>query len=1085
MTVLFADVANYTSIAEKLDPEEAHQIMDGCFKILMDEIHRYEGTINQFTGDGVMALFGAPLAHEDHAQRACYASLSIRKAIGGYGEKIQREYGADFQIRIGLNSGPVIVGSIGDDLRMDYTAVGDTTNLAARIQQAATAGEVWMSEHTRNLVKDYLQEEEVGELALKGKAQAQTLYRVVSDRPEVRTRFEAGLVRGMTELVGRRAELANLRAALERARAGEAQFVDIVGEPGVGKSRLVYEFRKALRGTVEFLSGVCIQYGRTINFYPLIDLVKEVFGIEEGMSEGEARGRVREGAGPGLASCVSFYESLLSLRVKDPRFNALNPEGRKYGTFEAVKDLLLASSEERPLVLFLEDAQWMDKLSEEFFTYFSRCIHGHKVLMLAAYRPEGSPAWAQGAAYQRLGLETLSSESSIRLVRNILGGSALDPGLERRIAEKTEGNPFFVEEIVRELVDRGDLEKTGDRYLCKRPIEQIEIPSTVRGVLSARMDRLSEDLKRTMQVASVIGRDFVYRILKSIMELGEELRTHLSNLVGLEILYEKALYPELEYIFKHALTQEVAYESLLKQRRRKIHERVAQTIEDLYAGNLEEHYEVLAHHYELSGNETETVQYLLLAGEKSHKQKAAHTTCEFFEKALHIADREHIDLRPEVEVRAHHTLGLARIDVGDLAAARNETAKVAELCRQYGMIEQEIEALGIQAGAIWADPPPEDEALAFFEKCIARARQANDRAKEGWIRSSQGFYLCSKGKVRQGYEMVVDGQTMSADSGDAAAELFSLTFRFAVERWAGNPAKVVELTEGILDALREVFNLTVLSGGMFQRGVALADIGRIGEAITLFSEGIDICEKLGGMFWLSRLYNCLGYCYSEILHPERAWPFNLKSEKLARDQMKQYPVGRKAAAEVAAQASVNLMENLFDQGKQDEAWERIISLEQEAKSEDFTIFRILWETRMEYLAAQILLERDEVARAETLIQENLERSRREHLKKNEGRFLRLVGEVQARRKESANAFTTLNEAIRILEEVGNRRQLWQAHASLASAFERFGRSAEAGAQWGAAAEVIHGTANGLSDRELREGFLAAIPIREILRKTEA
>jgi len=482
VTVLFADVADYTSISEKLDPEEVHQIMDECFKILMDEIHKYEGTINQFTGDGVMALFGAPVAHEDHAQRACYAALAIQKA--------------------------------------------------------AEPGEVWMSEDTRNLVKDYLHEEEVGELALKGKARAETLYRVVSDRPDVRTRFEAGLVRGMTKLVGRRAEMATLRAAFERSSAGEAQLVDIVGEPGVGKSRLVYEFRKTLGSTVTFLSGVCIPYGRNINFFPLIDLVREALGIEEGMTEGEARVRVRQGAGPDLASRVSFYENLLALKVEDPGFNALNPEGRKYGTFEAAKDLLLACSADKPLVVFLEDAQWMDKISEEFFTYFSRCIHGHKVLMLAAYRQEGSPPWAQGASYQRLGLETLSSESSIRLVRNILGGFALDPGLEQRIAEKTEGNPFFVEEIVRELAERGDLEKAGDRYLCKRPIEQIDIPSTIRGVLSARMDRLSEDLKRTMQIASVIGRDFAYRILKSTMELGEELRTHLSNLVGLEILYD-------------------------------------------------------------------------------------------------------------------------------------------------------------------------------------------------------------------------------------------------------------------------------------------------------------------------------------------------------------------------------------------------------------------------------------------------------------------------------------------------------------------------------------------------------------------
>jgi predicted ATPase len=472
----------------------------------------------------------------------------------------------------------VIVGSIGDDLRMDYTAVGDTTNLAARIQQVAKAGEVWVSRETRNIIQDYFQDEPVDKLPLKGKAQPQPLYRVVSERPDVHTRFEAGLVRGMTEF------------ALERARGGEAQVVDVVGEAGVGKSRLMYEFQRALGTDVTFLAGICIHYGRNINFLPVIDVVKAAFGIEEGMTEEEVGNRIEEKATGVLVPMIPFHRSLLSLRVDDPKFNALNPEGRKFGTFEAVKELLFALSEEKPLVVFLEDVHWMDRISEEFFTYFSRSFLDRRILMLTAYRPEGAPSWAQGAHYQRLGLETLSTKSSIRLVGNILGGVALEPNLEQKIVEKTGGNPFFIEEIVRELLDRGDLVKTDDRYVSNRAIDQLEIPNRVQGVLAARMDRLSEDLKRTgvlaarmdrlsedlkrtMQVASVIGRDFAFRLLTSIMELGDELRAHLTSLVGLEILYEKALYPELEYIFKHALTQEVAYESLLKQRRREIHGR--------------------------------------------------------------------------------------------------------------------------------------------------------------------------------------------------------------------------------------------------------------------------------------------------------------------------------------------------------------------------------------------------------------------------------------------------------------------------------------------------------------------------------
>ena len=406
-----------------------------------------------------------------------------------------------------------------------------------------------------------------------------------------------------------------------------------------------------------------------MSFLPVIDLVKGALGIEEGMTEEQVGERIEGKASPALISRIPFYRNLLSLPVDDPTFNALDPEGRKFGTFEAVKDLLLAQSQAKPLVLFLEDIHWMDKISEEFFAYLSRCISDHPILLLTAYRPEGSPPWAQGAHYQRLGLETLNPIFSAHLVRNLLGGLELEPDLKERIAEKAGGNPFFIEEIVRELMDRGDLVKAGDRYVCHRPLDECEIPNTIQGVLAARMDRLSEDLKHTLQVASVIGRDFAFRLLKIVLDLGEDLRVHLRNLVGLEILYEKALYPELEYIFKHALTQEVAYDSLLKQRRKEIHGRIAKTIEELYAGRLEEHYEILAHHYERTGNASKAVEYLLQAGEKSNGLLAVHAAREFLGKALELAKSEDVALDPETEVRLLYGKALACWGIGDVDGA--------------------------------------------------------------------------------------------------------------------------------------------------------------------------------------------------------------------------------------------------------------------------------------------------------------------------------------------------------------------------------------------------------------------------------
>ena len=375
VTVLFADVANYTAMSEKLDPEEVRQIVDGCFRILMDEIHKWEGTITQFTGDGLMAIFGAPIAHEDHAQRACYTALSIQKAMGQYGEKVRKERGLEFKMRIGLNSGPVVVGSIGDDLRMDYTAIGDTTNLAARVEQAAKPGEIWMSRETRNITRGYFKEESVGEIPLKGKAQPQHLYRLISDLPDMRTRFAVGLAKGVTDLVGRKPEMEALRLAYERVKGGEAKVVDVVGEAGVGKSRLVYEFQRVLGPDETFFTGICVPYGRNINFLPVIDLVKACLGIAAGMSEEEVGNRIMERTKNGLAPMIPFYRNLLSLKVDDPRFNVLDPEGRKYGTFEAVKNLILAMSEEKPLVIFSGrrplDGQNIRRIFHLFFTLHS------------------------------------------------------------------------------------------------------------------------------------------------------------------------------------------------------------------------------------------------------------------------------------------------------------------------------------------------------------------------------------------------------------------------------------------------------------------------------------------------------------------------------------------------------------------------------------------------------------------------------------------------------------------------------------------------------------------------------------------
>ena len=650
----------------------------------------------------------------------------------------------------------------------------------------------------------------------------------------------------------------------------------------------------------------------------MIDVVKGAFGISEGMDEDAVARQISERCTNGLAPMVPFYRSLLSLKVEDTQFASLNPEGRKFGTFEAVKNLLLSLSAEKPLVVFIEDAHWMDKISEELFTYFSRCIQGHGILMITTYRPEVSPPWAQGAHYQRLGLETLPTDVSLRLVSNLLGGLPLEPALEQKIVEKTGGNPFFMEEIVRHLLDRGDLVSAGDRYVFTRPIEQFSVPDTVQGVLAARMDHLSEDLKHTIQVASVIGRDFAFRLLKSIMELGEDLRLRLTNLVGLEILYEKALYPELEYIFKHALTQEVAYESLLKQRRQHIHSRIARTIEELYASHLEPHYELLAHHYERSGEAEKAVEYLLLAAEKSNQSMAAQTAFVFFTKALKIIENAHVSLDPDKYRRIHQGLASASVDVSDINTALEHYEKALEVCQKHGMVAHEMQILFEVGIARFYMSIEREESIRFYDRGIARAREAGDKAAEGGILSYKGLYIGHCGHPYGGHKMVTEAEALALQAGNPLTVGVTRTIRALTERWLGRPGKAIELTENLTAAHIKMFNLSRLSANIFIRGLSLAEVGRIEEAIVRLKYGIDLCEKLGGALHLGRLYNTLGYCYGEIHHPEEAWKWNVKGEGIARKLLEQYRVRSPIAGEIVAQAGVNLMENLFDQGKTEE-----------------------------------------------------------------------------------------------------------------------------------------------------------------------
>jgi class 3 adenylate cyclase len=547
VTVLFADVANYTAIAEKLDPEEVHQIMDGCFKILMDEIHKYEGTINQFTGDGVMALFGAPVAHEDHAQRACHAALSIQKTLEVFEEKTKKDFGADFKMRIGLNSGPVIVGSIGDDLRMDYTAVGDTSNLASRIENMARPGTSLVSIHTHRLAKDYFEFEALGKMEVKGKKEPQEIFELVK-AGEVDTRIAASEAKGLTRFVGRKNSMAALMNAYEKTQSGSGQVVGVVGDAGVGKSRLLLEFKNRLsQDEISYFEGRCLHFGGAMAFLPILDIIRTYFEIKEGdhefvIKENMAQ-KIRQ-LDEKLHSVLPPFHELLSLNIEDEAYQNLDPMQKREKTFEAIRDLLVRESQNRPVILVIEDLHWIDKSSEEFLDYLIGLLAGTRVLLLLLYRPEYTHPWGSKSYYDRIGLDQLTAKSSTELIQAILPGGKPVPELRELILNRAAGNPLYMEEFTHTLLENGSIQCKEQQCVLIKNASEIQVPDTIQGIIAARMDRLEDDLKRTMQVASVIGRDFAFRILETITEMREELKSYLLNLQGLEFIYEKSLFPE-------------------------------------------------------------------------------------------------------------------------------------------------------------------------------------------------------------------------------------------------------------------------------------------------------------------------------------------------------------------------------------------------------------------------------------------------------------------------------------------------------------------------------------------------------------
>jgi predicted ATPase/class 3 adenylate cyclase len=851
VTVVFVDCADFTALSSRIDPEDLHAIMDGCFQHLLDAVHRYEGTVNQFTGDGVMALFGAPLAHEDHAVRAVAAALAIQQSVRRYAEALRSERGIDFAVRIGINTGPVVVGKIGDDLRMDYTAQGETVNLAARLQQVAPAGGIRLGEATMRLASGYFAIQAAGQVEVKGLPGPVPTF-TVTGQGSGRARFDLALERGLTTFVGRDRELAFLRDAFDKARRGRGNVVSVVGPAGIGKSRLVYELKRALEPAPHaFLSARCHPHREGLPFDLIVQLLRMNFRLEDGEAEAAQVQKVESGVhglDPTLAWTVPYLKHVLALPAEDLDAHGLDEAQSKRRLVEAVRTLTLRAAEQRPLLLLLEDLQWIDGSSRDYLDAVVDAIATHPILLVCTHREGFALAWENRSFHQRLVLDPFDEEDAARMVAALAGATAAVPAARQLIVRRAEGNPLFLEELTGYLDERGLL--TDDQAGA---LALAEVPATIQDLLTARIDRLPESAKRVLQVAAVLGREFALPLLEAVAPPGVDVRAELATLVRAELLGETALFPEHRYRFVHLLVQQVAYQTLLVKARAELHARAGRALEQLSVERPEEALQELARHYARSGEQGKALQYLVLAGDRARSLFAYDDAAAYYGQALAVADDAR---RPAILEKLGDT-AYARGELGEARARWTETMtfvvrvgerrRAAELHRKIGVAtwdagerEQALDHLERGRMALGDDVNNAEAARLYQELGRIHFRLGQHEQATGWARKALalGTELGAPDVVAHAYNTLGVAMARAGDIEQAAGHV-----RRSLETGLAHQLGAV--------ACRAYSNLAVM--------YAALDHVRSGQYCR---EGLELAQRIGDQLQQAWLFCTLagGHC---------------------------------------------------------------------------------------------------------------------------------------------------------------------------------------------------------------------------------
>jgi class 3 adenylate cyclase/tetratricopeptide (TPR) repeat protein len=1009
VTVLFADLKGSMELLADRDPEDARQLLDPVLERMMAAVHRSEGTVNQVMGDGIMALFGAPLAHEDHAVRACYAALAMQDAIRRLSDEVRRSHGLELQIRVGLNSGEVVVRAIDNSLHMDYSAIGQTTHLAARMEQLAPPGSIRLTAATWRLAEGFIQVSALGPVPVKGLMAPVEVYELVG-ATAVRQRLQATVGRGLTRFVGRQPELDALGQALEHAGRGRGQLVAVVGEPGMGKSRLVYEFLHSPRTQGwRMLESASVSYGKATPYYPVIELLKRYTHVEE---RDDARIIRAKMTGQILTLDEALQEtlpallSLLDALPENSPFAQLDPSQWRQCTLDALKRVLLRESQAQPLVLVCEDLHWIDAETQALLDSLVTSLPTARLLLLVNYRPEYQHGWGSKTYYTQLRLDPLPPASADAFLQTLLGD---DPGvtsLTPLLIERTGGNPFFLEESVRTLLETGGLVGTPGAYRLAQALPTIQVPATVQAVLAARMDRLPAEDKRLLQTAAVIGTEVPGPLLQAIADASDEaLYRSLAQLQAAEFLYETRLFPEHEYTFKHALTHEVAYSSLLLERRRALHTRIVEALETLAGERVAEQVDRLAHHA-LRGEVWEkAVAYGRQAGLKAYARGAHREAVAYLEQALgglqHLPERR-VTLEQAIDLRLE--LQFAFVSLGELGSMLDHlraAETLAEALHDQGRLGQVYYHM---ARYFWV-MGDQAHALEYGQRALALATALEDGSLQAQASWELGIVYRTLGEYRRAMECF--GRNVA-----------SLKDRLHEPSSVGPSASVGPLSYLVW---------------------CLAEVGEFAEAVARGEEGVRLAEALGQAEGLIFAYRGLGYLYLVKGDLHRAIPVLERGLALARDRAGYVPwisasLGYAYALAGRVADAMPLLE---------EAVQRAASIGRVGQS-----LRLAYLSEAYLLAGRMESMRELAFRALTLSREYKERG-------HEAYALRLLGEIAAHREppEVEQAEAHYQQALALAEELGMRPLLAHGYRGLGTLFVKIGRREQAQVELSTAIEM--------------------------------